>query len=86
MLTSAVSVSMATMLLFIRMLVFLLLNFGSVASAGTEVTTEPCPENWVDASPAGIGCLSFNSSARISWMAANKLCTLFPRRDKKGLR
>merc|ERR1711915_320965 len=33
-----------------------------------------CNSGWLDASSAGLGCLLFNSTSKMTWLAANEYC------------
>ena len=40
----------------------LLLAIAGTSKASTVIDGGPCPENWIDASFAGMGCLFFNTT------------------------
>ena len=44
------------------LLLGLLLAIAGTSEASTIIDGGPCPENWIDASFAGMGCLFFNTT------------------------
>merc|ERR1719167_1155371 len=40
----------------------------------TEEVSGSCPDHWIDATASGLGCLYFNSSTKVNWEEAGKVC------------
>ena len=48
----------------------------TTTTTATTTTTGSCPEGWVDAHVAEMGCLLFNTSRPYTWELANNYCNL----------
>merc|ERR1712223_402188 len=58
------------------LLLGLLLAIAGTSEASTVIDGGPCPENWIDASFAGMGCLFFNTTEVTTWEEASVSCYL----------
>merc|ERR1712156_1357284 len=58
------------------LLLGLLLAIAGTSEASTIIDGGPCPENWIDASFAGMGCLFFNTTEVTTWEEASVSCYL----------
>merc|ERR1711915_926902 len=57
-------------MLALKASIFLLLL--STGNSLSEMSS--CSSGWLDASSAGLGCLLFNSTSKMTWLAANEYC------------